>query len=265
MVVIIVVLVVILITAIVRVIHGRRHPPSPIDLAEEIHALKGNSSDSSSSGPSTATSTRSPTPISPSPLLLQSPASPSTLFSYDHIVYDEPPVAYYHEQATLPDYYQEPHPDSIPPGVKLILVVESLHNSEEDFKRKVHLSFLGCELGRCRGVRVLHYNPCSRKPPSRWLMEYMSKADTVICICTPEFMDEWRQSREESLVHPLRDYIVGSGSTGKSLSDKYLTLTHSKEDMKYIPEELNSVRHCLIEETDKVYRIITQTSEEIIV
>lgn len=262
---IVIVLVVVLIAAVVKTKYNKR--VTLVEGAEDI--LK---SSSESSAPSTATSTRSPTPISPSPFPL---SSPSTYFTYDNLIqgdhssYQEPgaasglPLPYYQEQVALPVYYQEPHPDSLPPNLKLVLVVESLRVSDE--YRQAHQLFLGCDLGRCQGVHVLHYNPCSRKPPSRWLMEYMSKADMVVCVCTAEFIDEWKHIHEQSLVHPLRDYIIGSESTGRSLSDKYLTLTHSKEGMEYIPEELKSVRHFIINSTDTIYRTITQTPKEVVV
>ena len=203
----------------------------------------------SSSDDSSAPSTRSTTPMSP-----WSPLPTSSAFKF---VYPEEAVM--SPTSMEPIYYKDP-----PSNNKLVLVIESLRLSKED--SLFNCAFLGDQLNQHSDIHVLQYNKCSRETASEWLMKRMMKADVVLCVCTKEFCEEWDGNyREGSLVYSLFDYVVGCKNKGQSLSNKYITIIYEEEHRnKYIPMVFNSVRHCLIKETDKLYGLITQTPDMVV-
>ena len=227
-------------------------PSQQFDNGEDI--LKTSSSSEDSSVPST----RSTTPMSPlSPL-------PSPVFQFVYpeeaaaMSFREEPLTSFKPPTTFePIYHREPPLSS---NVKLVLVVESLRMSDEDtLQNYLHL---GTDLNEFSDIHVLHYNRYSREIPSGWLMRNMTRADAVLCVCTKEFYEEWTSTgrhSEGSLVHSLHDYVIGCQNQGLPLSHKYITIIYDEQHAKYIPMVFNSVKHCLLDETEKIYGLITQT------
>ena len=200
------------------------------------------------SGESSASTTRSSTP--------SSPLSPVSVLSF---IYDEEP--YCSSASMHPLYFKRP--TLLHPGINLVLVIESHRSPEKEII--VNQSFLGSELNQYKDLHVLHYNIASKLTPAQWLMDNMGDASVVICVCNKEFQEEWEgKNKDCSLVNPLRNYVIGSSNRGDSLADKYIAVTHTQDDKRYIPREFYVVRHCLIDRTEELYCIITQTPNRIV-
>ncbi len=148
-----------------------------------------------------------------------------------------------------------------------VLIVYSDHSSEIETKRTLYLF---SELQSFRDIEVkMESLEVVRESPPAWVEKTVKECSTILCVCNPQFKEEWEKGRGGSLVSMVRHLYEGNvNQSDERDMAKYAVVLLHEDDKLLIPAYLKN-RRCFEFtypkfNTTKIVHFVTNTPENYI-